>query len=487
MRRSRGDLRPAGRGLAHPWLGAWLLVLVAWVSASCGGGGVGSGGTGAPVADGLVTGFGSVIVDGIRYDDAQATVVFEAADGTSTRGVMALGHHVEMHLSDVAVGGRSVAQAITIRPDLVGRIDALGAASLQLLGQTVQINTDATAGPVTQFGTGLGGPSGLQVGAAVSVHGVSSQDSQGRRVLLAARIDPVATLSTVKLSGLVEEVQRQRMRVGQAWILVPSDRTVPSVGRFVSVRAAAASWNASTSTLDAGGVVERERQASSSESVLGGTLSHWEASASSFELQGVRVNYARAAIEGGKLASGRYVRVRGQYVSATDFVATQVQLRSGETEIELHGTVLGWNSQTATFTIRGQRVDASGLSDSARACLAEQRYVEVEGRGSSQGVVATRVSCSSSGSSGGGDSQTSAPVGAVIEAVGRVSGLDRTARQFVLLRASGLPPLTVSWSDRTEIEVRGGRLEDGLSVRVEGDVTDGGTVRARDIQDPDDD
>jgi hypothetical protein len=48
--------------------------LAVWLG-GCGGG-VGSGGTGSPMgyAEGSVTGFGSVIVDGTAFDDSRATV-----------------------------------------------------------------------------------------------------------------------------------------------------------------------------------------------------------------------------------------------------------------------------------------------------------------------------------------------------------------------------------------------------------------------------
>jgi len=55
---------------------ASLLAACAALAASCGGG-VDSGGTGAPIssyASGPITGFGSVIVNGVRFDDRSATV-----------------------------------------------------------------------------------------------------------------------------------------------------------------------------------------------------------------------------------------------------------------------------------------------------------------------------------------------------------------------------------------------------------------------------
>ena len=61
----------------------WLAsALAASLLIACGGGidlagGVGSGGSG--LAEGTITGFGSVIVDGTRYDDSAAQVLVEGA------------------------------------------------------------------------------------------------------------------------------------------------------------------------------------------------------------------------------------------------------------------------------------------------------------------------------------------------------------------------------------------------------------------------
>jgi hypothetical protein len=71
------------QGRARSWT-AWIAGLGLGLSvAACGGdslvAGVGSGGTGS-FASGPISGFASVIVNGIRYDNSQARVI--DADGT---------------------------------------------------------------------------------------------------------------------------------------------------------------------------------------------------------------------------------------------------------------------------------------------------------------------------------------------------------------------------------------------------------------------
>ena len=69
-----------------------LLFLAAGVLAGCGGGGeggVGTGGTGT-YALGTITGFGSIIVNGVRFDDSAASVL-DDDDATRSRDELKLG------------------------------------------------------------------------------------------------------------------------------------------------------------------------------------------------------------------------------------------------------------------------------------------------------------------------------------------------------------------------------------------------------------
>ena len=70
-------------------LRALLLVLSAAAALASCGGGVGSGGTGS-FASGPITGFGSVIVGGVRFDDSTANVE-DGEGGRRSRDELRLG------------------------------------------------------------------------------------------------------------------------------------------------------------------------------------------------------------------------------------------------------------------------------------------------------------------------------------------------------------------------------------------------------------
>ena len=118
----------------------FLALALSLLMVACGGGssnvagGVGSGGSG--LAEGVVSGFGSIIVAGVEYDDSQATVASEDAQGQSSLSEAKLGQRVRIVQSKAGV-----ADTIQVLPQLRGTAtsnqDAQGA--FQMLGQTVQV------------------------------------------------------------------------------------------------------------------------------------------------------------------------------------------------------------------------------------------------------------------------------------------------------------------------------------------------------------
>ena len=165
---------------------ALLVVLLAAVVTGCGGG-VGVGGTGATAfAAGPITGFGSIFVNGVEFDDASARV--EDEDGVaSARGALRLGMLVEVESG--AIGGSTSAPTATatrIRyaSAIVGAVASVDATAgtLVVLGQTVA--TTAT----TVFDASLsGGLASIAVDAVVEVFGF--YDVAAGRVI-ATRIEP---------------------------------------------------------------------------------------------------------------------------------------------------------------------------------------------------------------------------------------------------------------------------------------------------------
>ena len=158
----------------HPMrcLAGALTLAGAALLAACGGGGgdsagVGTGGTGS-FSVGPVTGFGSVFVNGVRYEDNGARLVDD--DGTvkvlgSDDNPLKVGMVVEVSGSVDGSGARKATQ-IAYGAEIKGPVTAVDAAagSFQVFGITVRTS------PATVYDN-FGGVGVLAVGQVVEVHG----------------------------------------------------------------------------------------------------------------------------------------------------------------------------------------------------------------------------------------------------------------------------------------------------------------------------
>ena len=205
------------RFVARRWL---LMSVTAALLLGCGGGagvdgGVGSGGTGS-FAAGPVTGFGSVIVNAVRFDDSTARV--EDADGNlKRRDDLRLGMSVEIDGAAIVPAtattlATSTATRIRYASELTGPIEGIdrAAGTLTVLGQLV--STSAS----TVFDDRLpGGLDALAVGRVIEVHGQFDATVPRYR---ATRVEPAATGAALRLRGVVSQIDvvAKTFRIGGA-------------------------------------------------------------------------------------------------------------------------------------------------------------------------------------------------------------------------------------------------------------------------------
>lgn len=182
---------------------ALLVALLAAVATGCGGG-VGVGGTGATAfAAGPITGFGSIFVNGVEFDDASARV--EDEDGVpSARAALRLGMLVEVEsgvIGGITSAPTATATRIRYASAIVGPVASVDAAggTLVVLGQTV-----ATTG-TTVFDASLSnGLASVTTGSIVEVYGY--HDTATARVN-ATRIEPRSDLPLFyRLRGPVRDL-----------------------------------------------------------------------------------------------------------------------------------------------------------------------------------------------------------------------------------------------------------------------------------------
>jgi hypothetical protein len=463
--------------IAGTLLTSALAVLVACGGATGSGGGlagVGSGGTG------YVTGFGSVIVDGIRYDDTLLDetnrIEVESTESNSTtvgtRKSLGLGQRVELELNN-----SSTISKIKVESDLVGFVTATATGNtLEVAGQRVVINTNSGAGPVT-FLEGFSTISTLTTSDRVEVHGVigtNNANSPGNAALQASRIELLpsssATNSTnitaTKLSGIVSNVTTSstgtQFTLGSLTVLVPSNAAVTPSGSSlrngakVKVFSSAAPQNG---TLTANSLRIEQFKNSVDDYRLSGIVTSSNPTARTFVVDGLTVDGFRLEVQP---LAGQSVQVRGSLNASTQ-VLTATELRVNDpslSNIELKGSITNFVSNS-DFSVRDIRVNAGGLG--TLSGLSNGVFVEVKGTVQNGVVLASQV-------------EVKSPMqGSELEQSGTVSGLNTASRTFIL------GSNTVNYSAARFENGTAQNLADGAIVTVEGRLSNG-VIQARELE-----
>jgi hypothetical protein len=344
--------------------------------AGCGGG-VGEGGTG--YASGPITGFGSVIVNDIVFDDAAAQI--EDGEGTARpRAELRLGMTVEVESEAIRDGA---ARATRVRFDSAvrGPVERVDADSFVVLGQRVAVDEttvydNALAAGLPALATALG--------QVVEVYGLFDA-GLGRFRATRVELRPLALV--YRLRGVVSEIdERARtLRIGTAVFGYAAASAVPSnlaVGSFVRL------WVATDQILGRWpvlrfGEVQRELGDVDGVSVKGFVTSL--ASATDLRVDGRLVDARAATVSGGPLTLGLRVEVIGSLRGGV-LVASSVLVRSDQFErergFELRGEIESVAADRLSLVLRGVTVSLArppSYDNGSAADLAAGRSVEVRG------------------------------------------------------------------------------------------------------------
>lgn len=332
--------------------------------AGCGGGGtdvagLSSGGTGS-FTSGPITGLGSIIVNGIRYNDDTATVV-PRDDDVVFNGPLKEGMVVSIQGSSVTpasvVGGTSTATAVRIScgSEWVGPVGTVAGSSFQVLGNTVDVLTN------TVFDGAASQLSDLNTSHYVEVYGYVDPTTHR---LQATRVEASLTPpSSYRLSGSVSQwnASTRSFTLGATAIIWAVNALVPTTwgnDSLVRVRLdplpVGGVWTATRIVLVSAGlsaVPARDHD----EVELHGVITAW-VSSTFFSVNGWLVT-ASAATLNGTPALGANVEVQGSFLNGT-VVATQVEVQSRSSlethEFEYHGTVSQLDTTAQSFVLRNR-------------------------------------------------------------------------------------------------------------------------------------
>jgi hypothetical protein len=376
-------------------LRAWMLGSALALLGACGGG-VGTGGTGSE-AQGPITGFGSVIVAGVTWEDTGATVLDEDGRALARTGEeLRLGMTVE--IEGVAEGDHAEASTIRIDTTIVGPLGAVDVAGrlLQVLGQSVRVDQGTSFDPSAPRGL-----ADLRAGDMVAVYAMREASGDGLR---ATRIEPAATGAKLRLRGPVAELDAsaRTFRIGTLLLSYGGAAGAPAglangqeVRIVVRPPGGGASGPWEVVSFGAGQEPPDEGDRAQVEGIVASFTSSGR-----FVVDGLSIDAGAAEVRptGAVLANGVRVQLSGRMSGGT-LVAERVTVL-GNSDVEqrvykLNGRIETVDPAGRTFVLRKTVVDYSNAQFIAGAPsdLSARDRVRVEGPMSADGsrLLATTV------------------------------------------------------------------------------------------------
>jgi hypothetical protein len=446
---------------------------------ACGGGTEGTGGVPPPAAPSYSTGVmtvGSVIVNGVRYDDTNATVIID--DNTATRAQLRDGMVVKVRGRINDDGATGTAERIEVENELRGTVTEIDTSAnpptFKVSG--VLVRTDDT----TVFANGV--TINALLNAKVEVHGL--RDAAG--VLRATRVEvQTGTGLQDEFKGAISTAfNGTSFAIGQVVVTPGSGATyTPSgcgptaltvLGRVVEVHGSFTGTHQFSATRidcedledDANGL----RPPPGARTEFEGFVANL--GATSFTLNGITVNFdAATQFRNGlreDLANGARVEVDGT-LNGTTLTAREISFKSDR--IILQGQASG---VTATqFVVLGQTIQRNDLTEiTVSGGLANGVRVQVRARFANNGsLVAEEVRDPSGGNANREivQARVTAKSADTITLLGNtytlLEGANRYQRPdgtFFASRADFLAAITAAPSGGTLVKVRGAPLSAGV-------------------------
>jgi Domain of unknown function (DUF5666) len=391
------------------------MLFAALTVAACGGGGVdpGTGGTGS-FSRGAITGFGSIIVNGVRHDDSSATVSDEddedGEDGPRSKDDLKLGMVVTVSGTAGSGTGTATAQVITFGSELKGPVQSIngstmtatsttstgtgtatttptavtGTQTLVILGQTVIIGTRTVFDPLS-LPTGF---AGIMVGKVLEVHGHLDPVAN---TLMATRISLEDNANKYKITGNVSSLNTasKSFKIGSETIsysAIDPNKLRVDLKDGITVKVRLSTTQTVTGTWDAKRIKPAAKKAENkNKAEVEGIITAYT-NTTTFSVAGIPVDASNASFDKGTagIKLGARVEVKGSIVDGT-LIASRVKLEDDadeDNQNELHGIVSAFDGTAKTFEVRGVKVTYSAsttFKDGSVANLKNDANVEVKG------------------------------------------------------------------------------------------------------------
>lgn len=386
-----------------------VLALIVGLSA-CGGGGGGTtdftGGSGngaTSVTRGVITGFGSVFVNGIEYEiEGDTDVTLDGASGTEAG--LEVGMVVTLEGTVNADGTTGTAARIVYSDELEGVVTATalsgGVGTLTVMGQVVTVSAE------TVFESEVGAIAALDNIAVGNIIEVSGHASSGGTIY-ATRIEVKRAAqddSEIEVKGVISGLTDTTFQLGGLTVdfsALSADEMPEGVladGLFVEVKSTTAydgsgALIASEIELEDDGFRVREGEEGEDVEIDGMVTADF--ADDQFEINGQMVLIdGDTEFENGdaaNLVAGTKAKVEAEYDDAGQLVASEIEFTE-QAELGLEGTVEAVDTAASTLTVLGQTVTVTSstimLDESedderyfnlADISAANSDYVEIEG------------------------------------------------------------------------------------------------------------
>lgn len=379
----------------------WLVLAASAVS-GCGGGSAsttaslspGTGGTGSVYTQGSISGFGSVIVNGIKFDDTTAAVQLDGTARSSADLRIGMVASVQgTRLAATTLGTASHIEVWSIAQGPVLQVPTVTQSSQPADGPVAEFAEFSVAGMIVQtnpntsfYGVALA--SDLVPNQVVTVWGLQAGADGTRWTATYVEVRPMGMVLERVSTGVVHVAGLQRSLNGLLLTGPMADMLVD--GSLVRVQGV---WSDASNSLAVAhakllgsGLLGQLPDDAKMEVEIEGFVTDTP-TPSGFMLGNIVVD-ASAIVISTEVKQGTRVEVHGTWQSGV-LKATEVELETEQTlqTVELKGVMDPFVSK-AEFSVRGQRCDATGITKVEHGTLADLKQgVEVKLKGSKAGDV----------------------------------------------------------------------------------------------------
>jgi Domain of unknown function (DUF5666) len=325
-------------------------------------GSVRTGGTGLAVEYGEIEGFGSIVVNGVHYDERNANIIINGVPNQPPH-LLELGMIVEVQGTVDATRTAGVADVVIVNRTLVGQVQAVDGVT----GEFTVLNQRVRPGSTVRM-VGISHSSQVVPGLWLGIYGLRDAVSN---MVTATRLEGLDAASSSSIRGSVSNVTSTQFNIG-ALVVSRAGAAINEAehlvnGVFVEV---AGAFDAVQNVLRATAinVTNEVHGADGADTAITGFVAGFQ-SLSNFTVAGVTVDASGARFTNGTatdLADGRKVEAEGHFMGGVlhaeviEFknTVTTAPASNAQRPIEIEGRISSYRSPT-DFTLKGYLVDAS--------------------------------------------------------------------------------------------------------------------------------